>query len=49
MAAAILDGLRRFENDSYLLRGFVARLSQGDISAPAEEERKAALKSLRRR
>ena len=45
----LLEGLRRFENDSYLLRGFVARVSQGEISAAAEEARRTALKSLQRR
>jgi hypothetical protein len=44
-----LQELRRFENDSYLLRGFVARISDGEMSPAAEEARKAALKSLRRR
>ena len=45
----LLQELRRFENDSYLLRGFVARISDGEMSPAAEEARKAALKSLRRR
>jgi hypothetical protein len=44
-----LDGLQRFENDSYLLSAFVARISEGQMSAAATEARKAALKSLARR
>jgi Protein of unknown function (DUF2785) len=44
-----LEKLRRFENDSYLLRGFVARISDEEISPSAEEARQAVLKSLRRR
>jgi len=44
-----LDELQRFENDTYLLSAFVARVSQGEISSATEEARKAALKSLKRR
>lgn len=44
-----MEGLRRFENDSYLLSAFVARVSQGEISSAAEEAKKAALTSLKRR
>ena len=44
-----MAGLERFENDTYFLNAFVARLSQSEISAAAEEAKKAALKSLRRR
>jgi Protein of unknown function (DUF2785) len=44
-----MEGLQRFENDSYLLSAFVARVSQSEVSAAAEEAKKAALKSLRRR
>jgi len=44
-----LEGLLRFENDTYLMSAFVARVSQGESSGAAEEARRAALKSLRRR
>jgi hypothetical protein len=44
-----MEGLQRFENDAYLLNAFVARLSQREASAAAEEAKKAALKSLQRR
>jgi len=44
-----IDGLQRFENDTYLLNAFVARVSLGEMTSGAEEARKAALKSLRRR
>ena len=44
-----MDGLVRFENDTYLLSGFVARISQEETSGAAEEARKVALVSLRRR
>ena len=44
-----MEGLLRFENDTYLLSGFVARISQGEVSSAAEEAKKAALVSLRRR
>jgi uncharacterized protein DUF2785 len=44
-----LEGLQRFENDSYLLSAFVARVSQGKITSGAEEAKKAALESLKRR
>jgi hypothetical protein len=44
-----IDGLQRFENDSYLLSAFVARVSLGEMTSGAEEARKAALGSLKRR
>jgi Protein of unknown function (DUF2785) len=44
-----MEGLQRFENDSYLLSAFVARVEQEEKSAGADEARKAALKSLKRR
>jgi len=44
-----LEGLQRFENDTYLLSAFVARVSHGEVSSAAEEAKKAALKSLARR
>lgn len=44
-----MNGLQRFENDSYLLSAFVARISQGEMSNAAGEAKKAALKSLLRR
>jgi len=44
-----MEGLQRFENDTYLLNAFVARLAQGEKSAAAVEAEKAALKSLKRR
>jgi len=44
-----LEGLLRFENDTYLMSAFVARVSQGEGSGAAEEARRGALKSLRRR
>ena len=44
-----LDGLQRFENDSYLLSAFVARVSMGEKTSGAEEAKKAALESLKRR
>ena len=44
-----MDGLQRFENDTYLLSAFVARVSQREVSPAAEEAKKAALKSLQRR
>jgi len=44
-----IEGLERFENDTYLLNAFVARVSLGEMTNGAEEARKAALKSLRRR
>ena len=44
-----IDGLRRFENDTYLLSAFVARVSLGQMTSGAEEAKKAALGSLKRR
>ena len=44
-----IEGLQRFENDTYLLNAFVARVSSGEMTSGAEEARKAALGSLRRR
>jgi|SRR5215475_13953430 len=44
-----MEGLQRFENDTYFLSAFVARVSQREISAAADEAKKAALKSLRGR
>jgi hypothetical protein len=44
-----LEGLQRFENDTYFLSAFVARLSQGEMTSGAEEAKKVALKSLKRR
>jgi hypothetical protein len=44
-----LEGLQRFENDTYFLSAFVARVSQGEMTSGAEEARKAALGSLKRR
>jgi len=43
-----MESLERFENDTYLLSAFVARVSQGEATA-AEEAKKAALRSLRGR
>jgi len=44
-----IEGLQRFENDTYLLNAFVARVSLGEMTSAAEEARKAALASLKRR
>lgn len=44
-----MEGLQRFENDTYLLSAFVARVSQGEMTSGAEEAKKAALGSLKRR
>jgi hypothetical protein len=44
-----LEGLQRFENDSYLLSAFVARLALTEKSPSAEAAQQAALKSLKRR
>jgi len=44
-----IEGLQRFENDTYLLNAFVARVSLGEMTSGAEEARKAALGSLKRR
>jgi len=44
-----MEGLQRFENDTYFLSAFVARVSQGEVSPAAAEAKKAALKSLQRR
>ena len=44
-----IDGLRRFENDTYLLSAFVARVSLGQMTSGVEEAKKAALGSLKRR
>jgi len=44
-----IEGLQRFENDTYLLNAFVARVSMGEMTSGAEEARKAALGSLKRR
>src|SRR5882724_1278848 len=44
-----MEGLQRFENDTYFLSAFVARVSLGEMTNGAEEARKAALGSLKRR
>ena len=44
-----LEGLQRFENDTYLLSAFVARVSIGEVTSGAEGARKAALESLKKR
>ncbi len=44
-----MEGLQRFENDTYLLNAFVARVSQGEVSSIAEEAKKAVLASLKSR
>jgi len=44
-----LKGLQRFENDTYFLSAFVARVSQGQMTSGAEEAKKAALRSLQMR
>lgn len=43
------EGLQRFENDTYFLNAFVARLSQGESSGAVGEAKKAALRSLQMR
>src|SRR5262249_21745757 len=38
-----LEGLQRFENDTYLLSAFVARVEQGEKTSAAEEAKKAVM------
>jgi len=44
-----MEGLQRFENDTYLLSAFVARLSQGEMTSGAAEAKSVALRSLQKR
>ena len=44
-----LEGLQRFENDSYFLSAFVARVSMAGKTSGAEDAKKAVLESLKRR
>lgn len=44
-----LEGLQRFENDTYFLSAFVARVSAGETKSGAEEAKKVAVESLKRR
>ncbi len=44
-----LEGLQRFENDSYLLSAFLARVSMAGKTSGAEEAKRVALESLKRR
>jgi hypothetical protein len=42
-----LEGLQRFENDTYLLNAFVAHVSQKEVKGDVEEARALALQALR--
>lgn len=44
-----LPGLQGFENDTYLLNAFVARVEQREKNSGAEEAKKAVLESLKNR